>query len=211
MVGWAGKRSCTGEVTWPRPCSLFTPVFSLTRSVDCQARAVSAEGRRSPRLVCACLRRTCPLSIGQHNKTNHIPHLLLTVFTQGCFCLCKINCCSVAELCLTLCNPMDCGMPNFPVLHYLLEFAQTYVHWVSDDIQPSHPLLSPSPAFCLSQHQGLFQWVSSSHQVAKVLALHLQYQSFQWIFSGVVVAHCFNLHFLNDMMWSISSYAICHL
>ena len=156
MVGWAGKRSCTGEVTWPRPCSLFTPVFSLTRSVDCQARAVSAEGRRSPRLVCACLRWTCPLSIGQHNKTNHIPHLLLTVFTQGCFCLCKINCCSVAELCLTLCNPMDCGMPNFPVLHYLLEFAQTYVHWVSDDIQPSHPLLSPSPAFCLSQHQGLF-------------------------------------------------------
>ena len=60
---------------------------------------------------------------------------------------------------------------------------KTYVHWVSDAIQPSHPLLSPSPpAFNLSQHQGLFQWVSSSHQVAKVLEFQLQRQSFQWIF-----------------------------
>ena len=78
---------------------------------------------------------------------------------------------------------MDCSMPDCPVLHYLLEFAQTHVHWVSDAIQPSHPLSSPSPpAFSLSQHQGLFQWVSSSHQVAKVLEFQLQHQSFQWIF-----------------------------
>ena len=58
--------------------------------------------------------------------------------------------------------PHDCRMPGFPVHHQLLEPAQTHVHWVSDAIQPSHPLLSPSPAFSLSQHQGLFQWVSSA-------------------------------------------------
>ena len=74
---------------------------------------------------------------------------------------------------------MDCSTPGFPVLYYLLEFAQTHVHGVSDAIQPSHLLLSPSPAFSLSQHQGFFQWVSSSHQVAKVLELQLQHQSFQ--------------------------------
>ena len=66
---------------------------------------------------------------------------------------------------------MNCSTPGFPVLHYLLELAQTHVHWVGDAIQPSHPLLSPSPpAFNLSQHQGLFKWVSFSHQVARVLS-----------------------------------------
>ena len=79
---------------------------------------------------------------------------------------------------------MDCSTLGFPVLCYLLEFAQTHVHWVGDAIQPSHPLLSPSlPAFNLSQHQGLFQWVDSSHQVAEVLEFQLQHQSFQWTFS----------------------------
>ena len=70
--------------------------------------------------------------------------------------------------------------PGFPVHHQLLELAHTYVHQVADAIQPSHPLSSPSPpAFNLSQHQGLFQWVSSSHEVAKVLEFQLQHQSFQ--------------------------------
>ena len=93
------------------------------------------------------------------------------------------SCCSVAQSCPTLCNPMDCSTPGFPVLHYLLELSQTRVHCVGDAIQPSHPLPSPSPpAFNLSQQQGLFQWVSSSHQVAKVLEFQLQHQSFQWIF-----------------------------
>ena len=88
---------------------------------------------------------------------------------------------SVAQLCLTLCNPMNRSMPGLPVHYQLLEFAQTHEHWVSDAIQPSHPLSSPSPpALNLSQHQGLFQWVSSSHQVAKVLEFQLQHQSFQW-------------------------------
>ena len=90
---------------------------------------------------------------------------------------------SVAQSCPTLCDPMDCSMPGFPVHHQLLELTQTHAHWVSDAIQPSHPLPSPfPPAFNLSQHQGLFQGVSSLHQVAKVLEFQLQHQSFHWIF-----------------------------
>ena len=79
---------------------------------------------------------------------------------------------------------MDCSTPGLPVHHQLPEFTQIHVHWVSDAIQPSHPLLSPfPPAFNLSQNHGLFKWGSSSHQVAKVLEFQLQHQSFQWIFS----------------------------
>ena len=74
---------------------------------------------------------------------------------------------SVTQLCLTLYDPMDCNMLGFPVHHQLLELAQSHVHWVSDTIQPLHSLSSPSPSFSLSQHQSLFQWVSSSHQVTK--------------------------------------------
>ena len=78
---------------------------------------------------------------------------------------------------------MDCSMPGFLVHPQLPELAQTHGHWVGDAIQPFHPLSSTSPpAFKLSQHQGLFQWGDSSHQVAKVLELYLQHQSFQWIF-----------------------------
>ena len=89
---------------------------------------------------------------------------------------------TVAQSCPTLCNPMDCNTPGLPVHHQLPDFTQTHVHWVSDAIQPSHPLSSPSlPAFNLSHHQSLFKWVSSSHQVAKVLEFQL-HQSFQWTF-----------------------------
>ena len=88
---------------------------------------------------------------------------------------------SVAQSCSTLCDPVDCSTTGLPVHHQLPELTQTHVHWLSDAIQPSHPLSSPSPpAFNLSQHQGLFQWVSSLHQVAKVLEFQLQHQSFQW-------------------------------
>ena len=89
---------------------------------------------------------------------------------------------SVTQSCLTLCDPMNHSMPGLPIHHQLPEFIQTYVHWVGDAIQPSHPLSSPSPpALNVSQHQSLFKWVSSSHQVAKVLEFQLQHQSFQWI------------------------------
>ena len=92
-------------------------------------------------------------------------------------------CCSVTKLFLTLCDPMNCSTPGFPVLHHLPELARNHVHWIGDAIQPSHPLSPPSPlAFNLSHHKGLFQWVSSSHQVAKLLELQPQHQSFQWIF-----------------------------
>ena len=89
---------------------------------------------------------------------------------------------SVAQSCLTLWDPMDHSMPGLPVHHQLPEFTQTHLHWVGDAIQPSHPLSPSPPAFNLSQHQGLFKWVSSSHYVAKVLEFQLQHQSFQWTF-----------------------------
>ena len=102
---------------------------------------------------------------------------------------------SVAQSCPTLCDPMDCSTPGFPIHHQLPEPIQTHVHCIGDAIQPSYPLLSPSPpAFNLSQYQGLFQWVSCSHQVAKVLEFQLQHQSFQWIFRA---------DFLQDwLVWS---------
>ena len=97
--------------------------------------------------------------------------------------------------CLTLCNPMNCSMLGSSVLHYLLEFAQIHVHWISDAIQPSNPLPPLSPfAFNISQHQRLFQWVSSLQQVDKVLELQLQHQSSQCIL---------RVDFLEDwLVWS---------
>ena len=99
---------------------------------------------------------------------------------QKYFCF-SLQFSSVAQSCPTLCDPMDCSTPGLPVHHQLPEFTQTHVHWVSDTIQPSHPLLSPSPpTFSLSQHESLFKWVSSSPEVAKVLEFQLQHQYFQW-------------------------------
>ena len=115
---------------------------------------------------------------------------------------------SVTQSCLTLCLPMDCSTPGLPVHHQLPELAQTHVHWVSDAIQPSHPLSSPSPpAFNLSQHQGLFKWVSFLHQVAKVLEfqfsqLQLSHSNMttwktitltRWTFVGKVMSLLFNM------------------
>ena len=104
---------------------------------------------------------------------------------------------SVTQSCLTLCYPMNHSTPGLPVHHQLPEFTQTHVHQVGNAIQPSHPLSSPSPpAPNPSQHQGLFQWVSSSHEVAKVLAFQLQHQSFQWtpktdlLYDGLVGSPC---------------------
>ena len=114
---------------------------------------------------------TCNLVLSLHLRWNQPHDLLWRQFS------------SVTQSCPTLCNPMDCSTPGLPVHHQLPEFTQTHVHWVGDAIQPFHPLSSPSPpAFNLSQHQGLFKWVSSLHQVAKVLEFQLQHQSFQWIF-----------------------------
>ena len=93
---------------------------------------------------------------------------------------------SVAQWCPTLCNPMNLSMPGLPVHHQCPESTQTHVHCVSYAIQPSHPLSSPSPpAVSLSQHQGLFKWVISLHQVAKILEFQLQHQAHQWT-SGLI-------------------------
>ena len=103
---------------------------------------------------------------------------------------------SVAQSCPSLCNLMDCSMPAFPVHHRLLELTQTHVHTVGDAIQTSCPLLSFSPPILnLSQHQGLFQWAVSSHEVAKVLEFQLQHQSFQGtprtdLYDGLVGSPC---------------------
>ena len=101
----------------------------------------------------------------------------LFTFIHGCIHVtrAKMNICnktcsvrSVTQSCPTLCDAMDCSMPGFPVHHHLPELAHTHVYQVGDAMQPSHPLLLPSPpAFNLSQHQGLFKWVSCLHQVAK--------------------------------------------
>ena len=110
-------------------------------------------------------------------------HILTsTYFLFVCLFVCiQFN--SATQSCPTLCDPMDCSTPGFSVHHQLPEFAQTHEHQVSDPIQPSHPLSSPSPpAFSLPQHQGLFQWVSFLHPVTKVLECQLQHQNFQWIF-----------------------------
>ena len=101
---------------------------------------------------------------------------------------------SVSQLCPTLCDPMDCSMPGFPVHHQFPELTQTHVHQVDNAIQLSHPLSPSPPAFNLPQHQGIFQGVSSLHQVAKVLKLQLQHQSLQWMFM---------IDFLQDwVVWS---------
>ena len=98
----------------------------------------------------------------------------MIILPVKCYMLCC--CCLVTQLCLTLCDPMHCITPGFPVLHCLLEFAQTHVHWVNDAIQPSHPLLPLSPSSLdLTQHQGIFQWLGSSHQMVKISELQHQF------------------------------------
>ena len=102
---------------------------------------------------------------------------------------------SVTQSCLTLCNLMNHSMLGLPVHHQLLEYTQSHVHWVGDAIQASHPLSSPSPpALNLFKHQGLFQWVSSSHQVAKVLEFQLQHQTFSIEHPGTI---SFLMHWLD--------------
>ena len=110
--------------------------------------------------------------------THALAYLCLCVFLHLHHLNC--GCCSVAQSCLILCNPMDCSMPGLPVPHHFPEFAQVHVHCIGDAVQPSHPLMPSSSALDLSQHQGLFQWVICSNQMTKIL--ELQHQSFQWIF-----------------------------
>ena len=134
------------------------------------------------------LKRAFPDEIPEGKASNDMitfnPWVLLLIFCvilsmhKGPQLYPNVQFSSAAQSCPTLCST-----PGLPVNHRFPEFTQTQVHWVSDAIQPSHPLSSPSPlAFNLSQHQSFFKWVSSLHQVAKVLEFQLQHQSFQWRF-----------------------------
>ena len=107
---------------------------------------------------------------------NMLVHMDLRSFHLVSWCISVQFSCSVMS---KLFDPRDCSTPGFPVHHQLLELTQTHIHQVGDTIQPSHPLSSPSPTFNLSQHQGLFQWVSSSHPVAKGLEFQLQHMNTQ--------------------------------
>ena len=106
--------------------------------------------------------------------------LLNSILPYACHCMSVVI---QSESCPTLCNSMDCSTPGFPVPHHLLEIAQVHVHWICDAIQPFYSLLpSTPPAFNLSEHQGLFEWVGCWHKVTKALDLQLQHQFFQWVF-----------------------------
>ena len=107
-----------------------------------------------------------------------------------------ICCCLVSRPCLALCYPVDWSTPVSSILHCLLKFAKAHVHWVSDAIQPSHLPLPTSPtAFCLSQHQGLFQWIGSSHHAAKFFGASASASVLPWIFK---------VDFLYDwLIWSL--------
>ena len=120
------------------------------------------------------LRKTIGVIFLYHHLDIHVKYInILLIFS--------VQFSSVTQSCPALCDPMNRSTPGLPVHHHLPEFTQTHVHRVSDTIQPSRPLSTPSPpATNPSQHQGLFQWVSSSHEVAKVLEFQLQHQSFQW-------------------------------
>ena len=123
------------------------------------------------------------------------------MFSEG-----PVHSCSVTKLCLTSCNPINCNKSGFPVFYYPTEFVPTHVHWVSDDIQPSHVLLPPSPvALNLSQHQDCSQWISSSHEVPRELELLLQHESFQWMVKGqcVVRIQYFYVHLYH--LWGFPS------
>ena len=134
-------------------------------------------------LFCDCgFQSVCPL-MGKDKKLMEASWW--ERLTEGKICSTGWGCAQFSSVtpCPTCCNPMNCSTPGLPVHHQLPEFTQTHVHQVGYAIQPSHPLSSPSPPDPNpSQQQGLFQWVNSLHDVAKVLELQLQHQSLQWIF-----------------------------
>ena len=128
---------------------------------------------------------SCPLSQWCHPTSSSsvapFSWCLQSSPVLGSFPMSCLSSVQFTQSCPTICNPMNRSTPGLTVHHQLLEFTQSNIHWVDDAIQPSHPLSSPSPpAPNPSQHQGLFQWVNSSHEVAKVSESQLQHQSFQW-------------------------------
>ena len=169
-----------------KPCF---PTDSSGKEATCQWRR-HKRCRFNPWLVKILWRRTQqPTLVSQwteesrelHSVESHRVKHDWSDLAQACTWELSVQFSSLAQSCLTLCDPMDHSMPGLPVHHQLPEFTQTHVHWYGDAIQPSHPLSSPSPpAPKPSQKQDLFQWVNSSHEVAEVLEFQPQHQSFQW-------------------------------
>ena len=164
-----GTRKIRERVTKTLHSDTFWPRNSCSNSL-----LIFVESSRGCRTCNSC-RRTSDWDFGTNQEPNG--PCLPVVRDEA------VQFSSAAQSCLTLCDPVHCSTPGFPVLHHLLEFAQACVHWVGDAIQPSHPLfLLSSPALNLSQHWGLFSELGSLHEVARVLELQLQYQYLQWIF-----------------------------
>ena len=168
---WSLPRYVVGQAAWVHQCSDKYTVMHPSSHAGHYSRH-REQGAESPHSLTALWD-----TLGSHHGALYVEIL------DNLHKISLVQFCSVARSCPTLCDPMDCGTPGFPVHHQLPKLIQTHVYHVRDAIQSSHPLWSPSPpAFHLSYHQGLFQWVSSSHQVAKVLEFQLQHQSVQWIF-----------------------------
>ena len=159
-----------------KPC-FFGPWYSIhVLSVLCEAFSHFPQRESHHLLQAPTDPRDDTVLSSYKQYQNWPPYLLNPVKWEADIVVCC--CCSVAHLGLTLCDPMDCSTPGFPVLHCLPGFAQTHVHWVDDAIQPSHPLLLLTSVFPTINGK----WVSSSYQAAKVLEFQLPHQYFQWIF-----------------------------
>ena len=170
---WYENRLCMVSIPEISRPDIFASFFNICRYVSVSLKFI----------VYGNLNTICILLLSENCINLNYVELVHSIFQVYDILLSSVQFSSVTQSCPTLCDPMDCSTPGLPVHHQLPDFTQTHVHRVGDAIQLSHPLLSPSPpTLNLSQHQGLFKWVSSSHQVAKVLEFHLQHQSFQWIF-----------------------------
>ena len=161
---------------WPRTHVVFLvwfPIFSKNECVSSGIHSILLLNHVSL-YGCTTIYFICWLTLTFSNREQSGYKGFVPVFSSVQFSL-------VAQSCPTLCDPMNRSTPGLPVHHQLPEFTQTHVHRVGNAIQPSRPLSPSPPAPNPSQHQGLFQWVNSSREVAKVLEFQLQHQSFQWI------------------------------
>ena len=170
---WYENRLCMVSIPEISRPDIFASFFNICRYVSVSLKFI----------VYGNLNTICILLLSENCINLNYVELVHSIFQVYDILLSSVQFSSVTQACPTLCNPMYYSTPCFPVHHQPPEFTQTHIHWVGDAIQPSHPLSSPSPpTFNLSQHPGLFKWVSSSHQVIKILEFLLQHQSFQWIF-----------------------------
>ena len=172
-------------------CSMPRSCLTLCNRMDCSLPGTSVHGIYRARIL-ELVAISSSRGSSQPKDQTHVAYITGRLFTTDppgkplrniTITLNLLPFSSLTQSCPSLCAPMDCSMPGLPVHHEHPEPTQTHVYRVGDAIQPSHPLSSPfPPAFNLLQHQGLFEWVSSSHEVFKIVEFQLQHHSFQWIF-----------------------------